>query len=39
LVIDDGDGNKKIIAQMAAIDKGFKIALREVEAQTGLKLK
>lgn len=39
LVMDDGDGNKKIIAQMAAVDKGFKIALREVEAQTGLKLK
>jgi hypothetical protein len=39
LVIDDGNGNKKIIAQMAAIDKGFKIVVREVESQTGIKLK
>jgi DNA sulfur modification protein DndB len=30
-VIDDGKGGKKIIAQMAAIDKAFKVAVAEVE--------
>ncbi|MCP2727540.1 DNA sulfur modification protein DndB [Limnofasciculus baicalensis] len=38
VVIDDGDGNKRIVAQIAAVDKGCKIALREVEQKTGIKL-
>jgi DNA sulfur modification protein DndB len=38
VVIDDGEGNKRIVAQIAAVDKGFKIALREVEQKTGIKL-
>jgi len=38
LVIDDGDGNKKIVTQSAAVDKGFKVAVREVEQKTGIKL-
>lgn len=39
VVIDDGNGNMKIIAQSAAVDKGFKIAVREVEAKTGINLR
>jgi DNA sulfur modification protein DndB len=39
IVIDDGNGNKKIIAQMAAIDKGFRIARDEVEKLTGMSLR
>ena len=38
LVIDDGDGNRKIVTQSAAVDKGFKVAVREVEQKTGIKL-
>ncbi len=38
VVIDDGDGNKRIVAQIAAVDKAFKIALAEVEQKTGIKL-
>ena len=38
VVIDDGDGNKRIVAQIAAVDKGFKIAMGEVEEKTGIKL-
>jgi DGQHR domain-containing protein len=39
VVIDDDNGGKKIIAQQAAIDKGFRRALDEVEKQTGISLK
>lgn len=39
VVIDDGNGNKKIIAQMAAIDKGFRLALTEVERRAGINLR
>jgi DGQHR domain-containing protein len=39
VVIDDGDGNKRIVAQIAAVDKAFKIALGEVEEKTGIKLR
>jgi DNA sulfur modification protein DndB len=39
IVIDDGNGNKKIIAQMAAIDKGFRIARDEIEKLTGINLR
>jgi len=38
VVIDDGEGNRKIVTQSAAVDKGFKIAVREVEARTGINL-
>lgn len=38
VVIDDGEGNKRIVAQIAAVDKAFKIALGEVEDKTGIKL-
>lgn len=38
VVIDDGDGNKRIVAQIAAVDKACKIALGEVEEKTGIKL-
>jgi DGQHR domain-containing protein len=38
VIIDDG-GNRKIVTQSAAVDKGCKIALREVEVRTGLNLK
>lgn len=38
VVIDDGEGNKRIVAQIAAVDKAFKIALTEVEEKTGIKL-
>lgn len=39
IVIDDGNGSKKIVAQIATVDKGFKIAVKAVETQTGIKLK
>ncbi|HBE21261.1 MAG TPA: hypothetical protein DEG17_01955 [Cyanobacteria bacterium UBA11149] len=39
VVIDDGDGNKRIVAQIAAVDKACKIALGEVEEKTGIKLR
>lgn len=39
VVIDDGNGNKKIIAQMAAIDKGFRVAVAEVERLSGISLR
>lgn len=38
LVIDDGKGGKKIIAQMAAINKGFEVAVREVQNLTDISL-
>ncbi|MFB2924175.1 DNA sulfur modification protein DndB [Aerosakkonema funiforme] len=38
VVMDDGSGNKKILAQIAAVDKGFKVAVKEVEQKTGIKL-
>ncbi|HEY9813867.1 MAG TPA: DNA sulfur modification protein DndB [Candidatus Sericytochromatia bacterium] len=38
VVIDDGEGNKKIVTQSAAVDKGFKVALKEVEQITGIML-
>jgi DNA sulfur modification protein DndB len=38
VVIDDGKGEKKIIAQRAAINKALKIAISEIEKQTGISL-
>lgn len=38
LVIDDGKGGKKIIAQIAAINKGFEVAVREVQNLTNISL-
>jgi DNA sulfur modification protein DndB len=38
VVIDDDKGGKKIIAQRAAINKALKIAIAEVEKQTGISL-
>jgi DNA sulfur modification protein DndB len=38
VVIDDGKGEKKIIAQRAAINKALKVAIAEVEKQTGITL-
>jgi DNA sulfur modification protein DndB len=38
VVIDDGNGGMKIIAQRAAINKAIKIAITEVEKKTGLSL-
>jgi DNA sulfur modification protein DndB len=38
VVIDDGKGEKKIIAQRAAINKALKVAIAEVEKQTGISL-
>ncbi len=38
LVIDDGKGGKKIIAQRAAINKAIKVAIGEIEKQTGISL-
>ena len=38
LVIDDGKGGKKIVAQIAAINKGFEVAVKEVEKATDLSL-
>jgi len=39
VVIDDGSGGKKIVAQIAAVDKGFKKAVKEIEDKTGIILK
>jgi DGQHR domain-containing protein len=38
VLIDDGEGNKKIVTQSAAVDKGVKVALREVQERTGITL-
>jgi DGQHR domain-containing protein len=38
VLIDDGEGNKKIVTQSAAVDKGVKVALREVKERTGITL-
>lgn len=38
VVMTDENGNKKILAQIAAVDKGFKVAVKEVEQKTGVKL-
>lgn len=38
IVIDDGKGGKKIVAQMAAINKGFEVTVREVQKLTGIVL-
>ncbi|MBD2540901.1 DNA sulfur modification protein DndB [Coleofasciculus sp. FACHB-SPT36] len=38
VVIDDGEGNRKIVTQSAAVDKGIKVAVREVEQRTGISL-
>jgi hypothetical protein len=38
VVIDDDKGGKKIIAQRAAITKALKVAIAEVEKQTGISL-
>ncbi len=38
LVIDDGKGGKKIIAQIAAINKGFEVAVKEVQNITNISL-
>ncbi len=38
VVIDDGKGEKKIIAQRAAINKALKIAISEIEKETGISL-
>jgi DGQHR domain-containing protein len=38
VVIDDGEGSKKIVTQSAAVDKGFKAAVKEVEQRTGIML-
>ena len=38
VVIDGNDGSKKIISQMAAVDKAFKAAVKEMEERTGIKL-
>jgi DGQHR domain-containing protein len=39
LLMNDGNGNMKIITQSTAVNKAFKIAVSEVENQTGLSLK
>ncbi len=38
VVIDDDKGGKKIIAQRAAITKALKVAIAEIERQTGISL-
>ena len=38
VVIDDDKGGKKIIAQRAAINKAIKVAIVEIEKQTGISL-
>jgi DNA sulfur modification protein DndB len=38
VVIDDDKGGKKIIAQRAAINKALKVAIAEIEKQTGISL-
>jgi hypothetical protein len=39
LVIDDGDGNKKIVTQSAAVDKAVKVAIEEVTRRTEITIK
>ncbi|HAO09798.1 MAG TPA: hypothetical protein DCQ51_01100 [Planktothrix sp. UBA8407] len=39
LLMDDGNGNMTIINNQAAVNKAFRIAVSEVENQTGLSLK
>ena len=39
LLMNDGNGNMKIITQTTAVNKAFRIAVSEVENQTGLLLK
>lgn len=39
VVIDDGSGGKKIVAQIAAVDKGFRKAVEEIQDKTGINLK
>ncbi|WP_309742321.1 DNA sulfur modification protein DndB [Chamaesiphon sp. OTE_20_metabat_361] len=38
VVIDDDKGGKRIIAQRAAINKAIKVAISEIERQTGISL-
>ena len=38
VVIDDGKGERKIIAQRAGINKAIKIAISEIEKETGITL-
>lgn len=38
LVVDDGNGNKKIVAKIATANKGFEVAMQEVEKQTSISL-
>ncbi len=38
LVIDNGKGAKKIVAQIAAINKGFEVAVKKVAKATDLSL-
>lgn len=38
LVIDDGKGGKKIVAQIAAINRGFEVAVTEVQNLTNISL-
>jgi len=39
LLMDDGNGNMKIINNATAVNKAFRIAVSEIENQTGLSLK
>ena len=39
LLMDDGNGKMTIINNQAAVNKAFRIAVSEVENQTGLLLK
>lgn len=38
VVIEDEEGNKKIVTQMAALEKAFNTAVKEVEKQTAINL-
>jgi DNA sulfur modification protein DndB len=38
VVIDNGKGEKKIIAQRAGINKAIKIVIAEIEKETGITL-
>lgn len=38
VVLVDDEGNRKIVTQMAALEKAFNIAVKEVEKQTEIKL-
>ncbi|MEH1959579.1 MAG: DNA sulfur modification protein DndB [Nostoc sp.] len=38
VVLVDDEGNKKIVTQMAALDKAFNVALKEIDKQTGIRL-